>query len=265
MRIVAGSGTATVASRDMRTANPILRADTFDLRAGEREATMTIMGTVHKTGLLVLIVFAAAIWLWNKFPIAGQGQVPPGLYPWVVGGLIGGLVLGLVTRFKRDIARFTAPLYAVCEGLLLGGISALFDARFPGIAIQAIGLTGTTLFALLFAYRTGLIRATENFKLGVTAATGGVLLLYVVTFVLGMFGIPMPFLHDTGIVGIGISMVIVVIAALNLVLDFDFIEQGQANGAPKNLEWYAAFGLLVTLVWLYLETLRLLSKLQSRD
>lgn len=250
--------------RAMRTANPILRADTFDLRAAEREQTMTIMGTVHKTALLVLIVFAAAIWIWREFPVTG-GVIPPGVKPLVFGAAIAGLVLGLVTSFKREIARFTAPLYAVCEGLFLGGISALIDSRFPGIAIQAIGLTATTLFALLFAYRTGLIRATENFKLGVTAATGGVLLLYVVSWVLGMFGVAMPFLHDNGILGIGISMVIVVIAALNLVLDFDFIEQGQANGAPKRLEWYAAFGLLVTLVWLYLETLRLLTKLQSRD
>jgi len=252
--------------RAMRTANPILRADTFDLRAGERETTMTIMGTVHKTGLLVLIVFAAAIWVWNQFPAStGSGAIPKGVYPWVIGGAIGGLVLGLVTSFKREIARFTAPLYAACEGLFLGGVSALFEARFPGIAIQAIGLTATTLFALLLAYRSGLIRATENFKLGVVAATGGVMLLYLASWVLGMFGVAIPFLHDSGVIGIGISMVIVVIAALNLVLDFDFIEQGQANGAPKSMEWYAAFGLLVTLVWLYIETLRLLSKLQSRD
>ncbi len=249
----------------MRTANPILRADTFDLRAGERESTMTIMGTVHKTAFLVLIVFAAAIWVWKQFPMTEPGRIPAGVYPWVIGGAIGGLVLAMITSFKREIARFTSPLYAACEGLFLGGISALFDSLYPGIAIQAIGLTATTLFALLFAYRSGLIRATENFKLGVTAATGGVLLLYVASWVLGMFGVTMPFLHDNGIIGIGISMVIVVIAALNLVLDFDFIEQGQANGAPKSMEWYAAFGLLVTLVWLYIETLRLLSKLQSRD
>jgi uncharacterized YccA/Bax inhibitor family protein len=248
----------------MRTANPILRADTFDLRAGTDQSTMTILGTVHKTALLVLIVFAAAVWVWNEFPVIGK-TVPAGLYPWMMGGAIGGLVLALVTAFKRDWARFTAPVYAACEGLFLGGISALFDALKPGIAIQAIGLTATTLLALLLAYRSGLIKATENFKLGVTAATGAIMLMYLASWVLGMFGVSLPFLHDSGLLSIGISMVIVVVAALNLVLDFDFIEQGQAQGAPKHLEWYAAFGLLVTLVWLYIETLRLLAKLQSRD
>ncbi len=248
----------------MRTANPILRANTFDLRAAPNTTTMTIMGTVHKTAFLVLIVLGFAMWVWKEFPVVG-GRIPAGLYPWLIGGVIGGLVMALVTRFKMDAARFTAPIYAACEGIVLGGISALFDSIYPGIAIQATGLTATTLLALLFAYRSGLIRATENFKLGVTAATGAVCLLYLASWLLGMFGIQMPLLHDNGILGIGISMVIVVIAALNLVLDFDFIEQGQAKGAPKHMEWYASFGLLVTLVWLYIETLRLLSKLQSRD
>ncbi len=248
----------------MRTANPILRADTFDLRAQTNQGTMTIMGTVNKTGFLVLIVFAFAMWVWKEYPVAG-GRIAAGLYPWLIGGAIGGVVLALVTSFKKEAARFTAPLYAACEGIVLGAISALFDSIYPGIAIQATGITAATLLALLFAYRSGLIKATENFKLGVTAATGAIMLMYLVSWILGMFGVQMPFLHDNGILGIGISMVIVVIAALNLVLDFDFIEQGQANGAPKHMEWYAAFGLLVTLVWLYVETLRLLAKLQSRD
>ena len=158
--------------------------------------------------------------------------------------------------------------YIVQRGDLLstlGVVSALFEASFPGIAIQAVGLTAGTLFALLLAYRSGLIAATENFKLGVTAATGAIMLVYLVSWVLRMFGVSMPFLHDNGIVGIGISIVIVVVAALNLVLDFDFIEQGEEKKAPKYMEWYAAFGLLVTLVWLYLEMLRLLAKLRSND
>jgi uncharacterized YccA/Bax inhibitor family protein len=248
----------------MRTANPLLRADTFDVRARSEQSTMTILGTVHKTGFLVLIVFAVAMWLWKEFPVRA-GAIPAGLYPWLIGGAIGGLVTALVTSFKKEIAFVTAPLYAACEGLVLGGISALFDALYPGIAIQATGLTATTLLALLFAYRSGLIRATENFKLGVTAATGAIMLMYLASWILGMFGVPLPFLHGNGVLSIGISMVIVVIAALNLVLDFDFIEQGQEQGAPKHMEWYAAFGLLVTLVWLYIETIRLLAKLQSRD
>jgi len=247
----------------MRTANPILRADTFDQRAQSSQATMTILGTVHKTTILVLIVLSSALWVWKQFPIVGRG-VPAPLYPWLIGGLLGGLVMAMVTSFKKEIAFVTAPLYAACEGIVLGSISAVCDAIYPGIAIQATGLTATTLLALLFAYRSGLIRATENFKLGVTAATGAIFLMYMVSWILGMFGVPIPFLHSSGVIGIGISMVIVVIAALNLVLDFDFIEQGQANGAPKHMEWYAAFGLLVTLVWLYIETLRLLMKLQDR-
>lgn len=248
----------------MRTANPILRADTFDLRAERDESKMTILGTVHKTGFLVLIVLGFALFVWKEFPVTSRG-IPAGLYPWMVGGMIGGAVMALVTSFKKEFARFTAPLYAACEGVFLGAISALFDSIYPGIAIQATGITAATLLALLFAYRSGLIRATENFKLGITAATGGIFLMYLISWILGMFGVQMPFLHSNGLIGIGISMVIVVVAALNLVLDFDFIEQGQAKGAPKHMEWYAAFGLLVTLVWLYVEALRLLSKLQSRD
>jgi uncharacterized YccA/Bax inhibitor family protein len=247
----------------MRTSNPILRADTFDLRAPADASKMTVLGTVHRTALLVLVVLVSAAWTWQQFP--PQGGLPQGAYPWLIGAAIGGVVLSLVTSFKPTAAPYTAVPYALLEGVFLGAVSALFEARFPGIAIQATGMTATTLLALLFAYRSGLIRATENFKLGVTAATGGIALIYLASWLLRMFGIPMPFLHDSGVIGIGISMVIVVVAALNLVLDFDFIEQGEANGAPKHMEWYAAFGLLVTLVWLYLETLRLLAKLNSRD
>ncbi len=243
----------------MRTSNPLLRADTFDLQAAPAAATMTILGTVHRAAFLVLVVLGTAMWSWQE--LAAQGG--KAMYPWLIGSLIGGFVLALVTSFKKTAAPITAPLYAACEGVVLGAISAAFEARFPGIAIQATGLTATTLLALLFAYRSGLIRATENFKLGMAAAMGALLLFYLATWILRMFGVHMPFLHDGGLLSIGISMVVVVIAALNLVLDFDFIEQGEANGAPKHMEWYAAFGLLVTLVWLYLETLRLLAKLQS--
>jgi len=173
-------------------------------------------------------------------------------------------VLALVTTFKKTWSPVTAPLYALVEGFFLGAISAMFNARFEGIVFQAVLLTFCTLFALLFAYRSGLIKATENFKLGVVAATGGIALVYLATIVLGFFGIKIPMIHDSGIVGIGFSLFVVVIAALNLVLDFDFIENGVEQGAPKYMEWYGAFGLMVTLVWLYIEFLRLLSKLQSR-
>jgi len=158
----------------------------------------------------------------------------------------------------------TAPIYAVAEGFFLGGLSGLVNLRFPGIPFQAVCLTFGTLFMLLMAYQTGWIRATENFKLGVTAATGGICMLYLVSMVMGFFGMQIPFIHESGPIGIGFSVFVVIIAALNLVLDFDFIEHGAEHGAPKYMEWYAAFGLLVTLVWLYIEILRLLSKLARR-
>ena len=181
----------------------------------------------------------------------------------LIGGL-GGFIVALITVFKPRVSPYTAPIYAALEGLLLGGISALYNARFEGLPAQAVALTFGVFVALLIVYRTGLIRATENFRMGVVAATGGIMVMYLLSFVLGFFGIQMSFLHDSSPLSIGISLVIVVVAALNLVLDFDFIERGVAHGAPKFMEWYAAFGLLVTLVWLYLEILRLLSKLQDR-
>ena len=155
--------------------------------------------------------------------------------------------------------------FALLEGLVIGGVSALFEAQFPGIVIQAVGLTFGTCLALLLAYKSRLIRATENFKMGVVAATGGIALFYIITMVVGFFGIRMPLMYGNSWASIGFSIFIVIIAALNLVLDFDFIEQGAAQGAPKYMEWYGAFGLMVTLIWLYLEMLRLLAKLRSRE
>ena len=173
-----------------------------------------------------------------------------------MGGAIGGFILAMVTIFKKTWAPVTAPLYALVEGFFLGSISAMYELRFDGIVFQAVMLTFGTLFALLMAYRSGLIKATENFKLGVIAATGGIALVYLATIVLGFFGINIPLIHESGIVGIGFSLFVIVIAALNLVLDFDFIENGVEQGAPKYMEWYGAFGLMVTLVWLYIEFLR---------
>jgi uncharacterized YccA/Bax inhibitor family protein len=218
------------------------------------------MGTVHRTAFLLLLLVAAAIWVWNKFTLSG----PQAVMPWLGIGAIGGLVVAIVTVFKKEWAPITSPIYAVLEGFVLGGISSIFEASYPGIVIQAVGLTFGTLFALLIAYRSGLIKATENFKLGVVAATGGIFLVYMISFVLSFFGTTIPFIHESGTIGILFSLFVVVVAALNLVLDFDFIERGAESGAPKYMEWYAAFGLLVTLVWLYIEILRLLSKLRSR-
>ena len=246
----------------MRTANPTLNAKTFDvarpLVAGE---AMTIQGTVNKTGLLLILTVLPAAWVWNQFFATRDPAVAA---PWILIGALGGFIVALVTIFKKDWAMVTAPVYAVLEGLFLGGISAFYELRFQGIVIQAVGLTFGTLAALLMAYKSGAIKATENFKLGVAAATGGIAIVYLISIGMGFFGLRMPYLHDAGPIGIGISVFIVVIAALNLVLDFDFIEQGAEQGAPKYMEWYAAFGLMVTLIWLYLEILRLLAKTRRR-
>ncbi|QDH70556.1 Bax inhibitor-1/YccA family protein [Marilutibacter alkalisoli] len=252
----------------MRSGNPALSESTFlDLASGtvvrNPGEVMTLNGTVNKTGILLLLCVITAAFAWNQVQFTEAGPVGAGPYLW--GGLIGGLVLALVTVFKKEWAPVTAPLYAIVEGFFLGAISAMFNHLYDGIVMQAVLLTFGTLFALLFAYRSGLIRATENFKLGVVAATGGIMLVYLASIVLRMFGTDIPLIHESGIIGIGFSLFVVVIAALNLVLDFDFIESGVERGAPKHMEWYGAFGLLVTLVWLYIEFLRLLAKLQSRN
>ncbi|SJZ84338.1 Uncharacterized membrane protein, YccA/Bax inhibitor family [Lysobacter spongiicola DSM 21749] len=250
----------------IRSGNPALKQSTFldsssgaIVRGGDN--VMTLNGTVNKTGMLLLMCVLTAAFAW------GQVSTPQGIVgaaPYMWGGLIGGFVLAMVTIFKKTWAPITAPMYALVEGLFLGSVSAMFESMFPGIVMQAVLLTFGTLFALLFAYRSGLIKATENFKLGVAAATGGIFLVYLASMVLGFFGIQIPLIHESGLVGIGFSLFVVVIAALNLVLDFDFIESGVEQQAPKYMEWYGAFGLMVTLVWLYIEFLRLLSKLQSR-
>ena len=252
----------------MRSGNPALKESTFlDLGSGSvvrRDAdAMTLNGTVNKTAFLLVLTLLGAMFTWGKFFASGGTA---NLMPYVLGGAIGGLVVALVTVFKKEWSPVTAPLYAGLEGLFIGAVSAMFELRFPGIVMQAAALTFGTLGALLLAYRSGLIKATENFKLGVFAATGGIALLYLVNIGMRLFGFEgMGFIHESSWIGIAFSGFVVVIAALNLVLDFDFIEQGVEHGAPKYMEWYAAFGLLVTLVWLYLEILRLLAKLQSRD
>ncbi|MBS7458701.1 Bax inhibitor-1/YccA family protein [Coralloluteibacterium stylophorae] len=246
----------------MRSGNPALNDKTFlDIGSGavvDRGGAMTVNGTVNRTALLLIISLVTAMFTWSRF-FAADGD-PSAVMPFVVGGAIGGFVVALVTIFKKNIAAYTAPLYAALEGLFIGGLSAMFEAQFPGIVLQAVGLTFGVLAAMLIAYRTGVIRATEKFRMGVVAATGGIALLYLVNIVMHFFGSGIPFIHEGGAIGIGFSLVVVVIAALNLVLDFDTIERGVEAGAPKYMEWYGAFSLLVTLVWLYLELLRLLAK-----
>ncbi len=242
----------------LRSGNPTLNAKTFtgfDMTAG---GSMTIMGTVHKTALSLLLLMTTALFTWN-LPVGD-----PRGNDLMMLGMIGGLIVAVVTVFKHQWAKYTVPAYALLQGLALGGISKFFETMYPGIVNQAVMLTFGTLGALLLAYRSGLIKATENFKLGIVAATGGIAFVYLISWILGMFGVTVPVIHSNSNMGILFSIGVVVIAALNLVLDFDFIEEGAEKGAPKYMEWYGAFGLLVTLIWLYLEILRLLAKLSSR-
>jgi uncharacterized YccA/Bax inhibitor family protein len=221
---------------------------------------MTVRGAVEKTAILFLCLLATAGFTWFKFLQAGT---PEAVAPWMMGGAIGGLVVAILTVFNKQWAPVTAPLYAALEGLFIGGISSLMEAQFPGIVIQAAGATFAVMAVMLFLYESQWIVVTQKLRLGIVAATGGIALFYLVSFVLSLFGVPMTILWSSGPFGILFSLVVVGIAALNLVLDFDVIEQGARAGAPKYMEWYCAFGLMVTLVWLYLEILRLLAKTRS--
>ncbi len=247
-----------------KSGNPALGQNTFAplARAADPDNVMTLQGTVNRIAFLLLVVFAGAIFTWSRFNTT-QDFASVAFFFW--GGLIGGLILAIAISIRKTWAPYLAWAYAALEGLALGGLSALVDARYPGIAFEALLLTFGILAVLLVVYTTRLIRVTENFKLIIVAATGGIALYYVVSLVLSFFGIRAPLIHDNSLLGIGFTLVVVVIAALNLVVDFDFIEQGADQGAPKYMEWYGAFGIIVTLVWLYIELLRLLSKLRSRN
>jgi uncharacterized YccA/Bax inhibitor family protein len=244
----------------MRSANPILNTSMFSGFSGARGDSMTILGTVRKIFALLALVVLSSGFTWYLFATQGMQVVTP----LMLLGAIGGFIVALVTIFKKEWAGITSPIYAVLQGLFIGGLSSMLETQYPGVVIQAVGLTFGTLFCLLGAYRSGLIRATEKFKLGVISATGGIAVFYLVSFLLSLFGMDMSFMHGSGLFSIGLSLVVVVIAALNLVLDFDFIEQASYNGAPKYMEWVGAFGLMVTLIWLYIEILRLLVKLMGR-
>lgn len=250
----------------MRTSNPALSGDTF---RGEGVAyggeSMTVSGAVNKTGVLVILCVLSAAWTWNRFFAASPEEAAQAVaLPVMVGG-IGGFIVAMVTIFKKEWAAITAPIYALLEGLMLGAVSALLEMRFHGIAIQAVALTFGVLLAMLLAYRSGLIKVTDKLRLGIVAATGGIAVFYLLQFVLGFFGVHFTTINGATPIGIGFSVLVVAIAALNLVLDFDLIENGARSGAPKYMEWYSAFALLVTLVWLYFEILRLLSKVRSRQ
>jgi len=242
------------------SSNPVLKTKTYaeQLATGE---TMTVQGTVNKTGILLLCVVATAAWTWGL----AHSEQPEAAYPWMIGGAIGGLITALVTIFKKEWSGLTAPVYALLEGLFLGGMSAVFEKSYPGIAVQSVALTFGVLFVLLIAYKTRLIRVTRGFMLGVVCATGAIALVYAVNMMMQIFGSSgMSFLYASTPLGIGISLFVVIIASLNLILDFDLVERGAAMGAPKYMEWYSAFALMITLIWLYMEILRLLGKVRRR-
>ena len=271
----------------MRTTNPALNDKVFDREIAQANAgaaggriarppvddqvspwtpppsaeTMTIGGTVSAAAVLLVILLAAGGVGWAQVSPSPEGIRMPG---WILPAVLVALGVAILTFFKPQLARFTGPVYSVVEGLVLGAISHLYNIQYQGIVVQAVGLTVAVFGILLFLYATRIIKVTDKLRMGIVAATGAVFVVYLVSMVLRLFGADVPFIHDASPFGILISLVIVVIAAMNLILDFDFIERGAAKGAPKYMEWYGAFGLIVTIVWLYLELLRLLSKLRSR-
>ena len=237
-----------------RSGNPVLNKSTF-LSSDVQSEKMTINGTVNKTLISLILLITSGYYCFTSIsPII------------IIGGAIGGLIVAIITIFKKEWAPITVPIYALLEGCFLGGISYMYNTMYEGIVSNAIFLTIGILLSLLFAYKSGWIKPTENFKLRLVAATGGIFIVYLVNFVMSFFGSQMGIMdiNNSSMFSIGFSLFVVVIASLNLVLDFDFIEEGAEKGAPKYMEWYGAFGLLVTLIWLYLEILRLLAKLNSR-
>lgn len=245
----------------MKSSNPAFISNPFsgfgNLTASN---TMTVRGTANKTLLLLMLVLLPAIWVWNM----STGPNAAAIQTWMWVGLIGGFVFSLITIFKKEWAPISAPIYAILEGLFLGAISSVFEHSYPGIVFQAVSLSLATLLIMLLAYQSGLIRPTEQFKMGIVAATGAIAVVYLVSFVLSFFGVTVPFIQGSGIFSIIFSFFVVGIAALNFILDFDFIAQSSRGNVPKYMEWYGAFAMMVTLIWLYIEILRLLAKLNDR-
>ncbi|QKG79197.1 Bax inhibitor-1/YccA family protein [Tenuifilum thalassicum] len=247
-----------------KSSNPALSSKVFS-RVGYASGSnvMTLQGTLNKAILMLAIVILGASYTWGIF---FESVNPASVVPWMMVGGIGGFITSLVVIFAPKTSPYTAPVYALLEGVFLGGISAFFASTYgAGIIMQAVGLTFAIFFLMLLAYRSGTIRATGKFKVMLFAATGAIALTYFVSFILGFFGVNLGFIHGSGTFGIIFSLIVVGVAALNIIIDLDFIYRSSAAGAPKYMEWYGAFGLMVTLIWLYIEILRLLAKLSSRD
>lgn len=248
----------------MKTSNPALNSDTFYSGwARTNTDRMTINGVVVKTALLLILCLLTAGWVWINFSKPGADIAS--LNGWSLGSALVGFALAITTTFKKEWAPVTAPLYALVEGVFIGAISLILQMQFPGIVLQAATCTFGTLAAMLFAYQSGLIKVNNTFRMMVVSATGGIAIAYLIMIGLSFFGVNVSFLTGNGLFSILFSFFVVGVAAMNFVLDFDFIDQAAAKGAPKLLEWYGAFALMVTMIWLYIEFLRLLSKLRSRD
>lgn len=249
---------------EFKSGNPTLSEKIFNRSFdASQQGVMTIRGVMNKFGFIFLMMMASAAYTWHAFD---QGQNVSG-YLW--GGAIGGLVVAVIMSFKPTLSGYLAPLYGLLEGLFVGALSATinyaFADKYPGIVLQAVGLTFGAAIAMFFLYNFRIIKVTERFRSVVFTATAGIAIFYLIAMGLRMFSIDIPFLHEGSMIGIGFSLVVIVIASLNLIMDFDMIERGAETGAPKYMEWFCAFGLLVTIVWLYIEILRLLSKLSSRN
>ncbi len=246
------------------SSNPTFGRDVFASTREFGSETMTVSGTVNKCFFLLALVFASAVWSWqetSKQILGLEGGSFPTL---VMVGAIVGFVLGLVTVFFKKASPYTSPAYALAEGVVLGAISAVMEQRYGGIVFQAVLGTFGTFFFMLFLYRSKMVQATDSFKRGMGAALAGVCFIYLISFIMGLFGKHIPYIHESGPIGIAFSCIVVGLAAFSFILDFDNIESGERLRAPKYMEWYGAFGLLVTLVWLYIEVLRLLSKFRER-
>ena len=247
-----------------KSGNPALTKDTFkDIEKVDKGSTdiMTLQGTVNKTAILLFAVLLPAIYTWNIFTSTLDfATIAP--YFWI--GIFGGLVLSFVIVFNKDWSPYLAPIYCILQGLCLGGLSAAMNHKFPGIVMQALLLTFGICVVLLVIYKLKIIKPTENFKLIVASATGGLALYYLASIGLSFAGIELPFIHENTTGGIIFSLFAVILAAMNLVVDFDFIEKGAESRAPKYMEWYGAFGLMVTIIWLYVEILRLLAKSRKK-
>lgn len=247
-----------------KTSNPTLGEKIIkDYAFAATDGAMTVQGTINKIALLLALVIAGAVFTWAKTMSGVETGSVVGVQGWMIGGSISAFILALIITFKKNLAPILSPVYAICEGLCLGALSAYFEVMFPGLVMRAVLLTFSVLFGMLFMYKVQIIKVTQRLRAIVLAATVGIALAYLISFILNLFGVNMGFILGGGSFGLIISLVVVAVAALNLVLDFDFIEKGTEAGLPSFFEWYGAFGLMVTLIWLYIEILRLLATIAS--